>query len=324
MGDLLERVKRRLFLSHLMPFIGNHFQATHRRIEQLERQIDLLREALGRVETRQTAAAAAAQLDSDPTGLRALEFRVYSQWGEDGIIQHLIRHVHVPRKLFVEFGVESYREANTRFLLTNDNWSGLVIDGSPQQVALIRKSRAYWLHNLKAVEAFVTRDNIDQLLTDNGVSGEIGLLSIDIDGMDWWVWEAIEAIRPAIVVVEYNYRFGPDEAVVVPYQAEFDRRKAHHSILYYGASLEALCRLGRRKGYAFVGAGSAGLNAFFVRRDLRPDDLPELSAQQGFVEGQFCEAHDADGNRIKMSNDEQRRLVLSLPLVRVGEDGVAQ
>lgn len=323
MGDLLDRVKRRLFLSHLVPYIGSEFRRTNDRVEQLERQLALVRQALGRIESRQIAAPPASG-GVAPADLHAAEFRVYSQWGEDGIIQHLLRHVSVPRKLFVEFGVESYREANTRFLLVNDNWSGLVIDGSPQQVALIRKSREYWLHNLKAVEAFVTRDNINQLLSDNGVSGEIGLLSIDIDGMDWWIWEAIDAIRPAIVVVEYNYRFGPDEAVVVPYDPAFDRRRAHHSLLYYGASLEALCRLARRKNYAFVGAGSAGLNAFFVRRDLKPDVLPELSARDGFVAAQFCEAHDAAGVRIKMSNEEQQRLVLSLPLVRVGEDGVPQ
>ena len=317
MGDLLDRVKRRLFLSHLMPFIGNEFRRTNTRIDQLERQLTLVREALGRIEARQTAHAA-------PGDLHAAQFRVHSQWGEDGILQHLLRHVNVPQKRFVEFGVESYREANTRFLLVNDNWSGLVIDGSPEQVALIRRSREYWLHDLDAVEAFVTRDNINGLLRDHGVTGDIGLLSIDIDGVDWWVWEAIEVVSPAIVVLEYNYRFGPHEAVTVPYAPDFDRRRAHHSLLYYGASLEALCRLGRRKGYAFVGAGSAGLNAFFVRRDLRPAELPERSAQEGFIEGRFCEAHDAGGTRIKMSNEDQRRLVLSLPLVRIAEDGVAQ
>lgn len=322
MGELLEKVKRRLFLSHLVPFIGEEFKKANRRLEQLERQIALVREAVGRVESRQVEAGG-ERGGIAPSDLAVAEFSVYSQWGEDGIIQHLLRHVTVPRRMFVEFGVESYREANTRFLLINDNWSGLVIDGSPEQVALIRKSREYWLYNLKAAEAFVTRENINELLTANGVSGPIGLLSIDIDGMDWWVWEAITAIEPAIVVIEYNYRFGPDESVIVPYDAAFDRRRAHHSILYYGASLEALCRLGRRKGYAFVGAGSAGLNAFFVRRDLKPEGLPELSAAQGYIEGQFCEAHDAAGVRIKMSNEEQRRLVFGLPLVRVGEDGFA-
>ena len=316
--DWAARVKRRLFLSHLVPYLSEEFRRQQRRVELLERRVRLMQEALGRIELRQLAGVAA---DGD---LDSHEFRVFSQWGEDGIIDFLCRRVPVTRKLFVEFGVENYEESNTRFLLVNRNWSGLVIDGDPAQVDQIRASRLHWLYDLRPVAAFVTRDNINQVLSDHGATGDIGLLSIDIDGMDWWVWEAIEVARPAIVVVEYNYRFGPDESVVVPYAADFDRRKAHPSILYYGASLTALSRLGRRKGYALVGCGSAGLNAFFVRRDLRPESIPERSPGEAFVEGRFCEAHDDDGRRIRMDNAAQRRLVLGMPLVRVDGDGVAR
>ncbi len=125
------------------------------------------------------------------------------------------------------------------------------------------------------------------------------------------------------MVVEYNHRFGSDVAVTVPYKADFDRRAAHHSICYYGASLAAFERLGRRKGYDLVGCGSAGLNAFFVRSDLRPDALPQLTAQQAFVEGQFCEMHDEQGQRIKTSNAQQREMIMALPLVEIAEDGTA-
>jgi len=290
--------------------IREEFWRIQGRFGELEHRLTRMQEALGRIEARQVAQQGSVQLQER-------EFRVFSQWGEDGIIQYLCDVVPIPRKIFVEFGVESYHEANTRFLLVNDNWAGLVIDGDSAQVARIRQQPEYWLHNLKAVNAFITRDNINQILSDNGITGQIGLLSIDIDGMDYWIWEAIDVVDPAIVVVEYNYRFGPHEAVTVPYQPDFDRRAAHHSILYYGASLKALCELADRKGYAFVGCGSAGLNAFFVRRDLKPEMLPERSPEEGFVQGQFDEAHTESGERIKMSREEETRLVFSLPLVHL-------
>ena len=308
-----KRLKDRLVLP---TYVVDKFQELDRQLWVMDRRLRYLQEALGRVESRQLGAAPGE-------GLQAREFRVYSQWGEDGIIDHLVQRVRVPRKLFVEFGVEGYDEANTRFLMVNHNWAGLIIDGSEWGISHVRQSQEYWLHNLKAVQAFVTAENINGILAEHGVTGEIGLLSIDIDGMDYWVWRAIDVVSPAIVVVEYNHRFGPERAVTVPYDATFDRRSAHHSILYYGASLAALVQLGAEKGYDFVGCGSAGVNAFFVRRDLRPPDVPALTARDGFVAGQFSEAHDAEGRRVKTTPEEEARLVRALPLVEL-RDGAGR
>lgn len=307
----LARVRTRLFVPWV---VRDGLERTQRGLDDLDRRVRSLQEAIGRIEARQTAWTA------DPA-LEANEFRVFSQWGEDGIIQHLVRHVPIPRDLCVEIGVETYEEANTRFLVARDNWTAVLVDGSEWCIERIRSSRFYWLHDLRAIHAFVTRENVNDVLRDAGLSGEIGLLSIDIDGMDFWVWEAIDAVSPAIVVIEYNHRFGPDASVTVPYRPDFDRREAHPSILYYGASLRALCRLGERKGYAFVGAGSAGLNAFFVRRDLLPESLPIRTPDDGFVAGRFSEAHDDAGERVRLSPEEERRLVESLPLVEVGPAG---
>ncbi len=269
-----------------------------------------MQEAIGRIEARQLAALGA-------NGLAANEFQVHSQWGEDGILQHLLRQVPVARKVFVEFGVEDYTEANTRFLLTQNNWSGLVLDGGAANIATIKKDPIYWRHNLKAVEAFITRENINGLLNENGMSGEIGLLSIDVDGNDYWIWEAIDAVNPALVVVEYNARFGGERAVTVPYDAAFVRGAAHYSMIYYGASLAALVALGQRKGYAFVGANSAGNNAFFVRRDLKPDTLRELTAGEGYMPCQFRETRNENGRLAFLSAAEETALLDGLPLVEV-------
>jgi hypothetical protein len=253
----------------------------------------------------------------DAIPLADAEFRVFSQWGEDGIIQFLISRVSVPARTFVEFGTQDYRESNTRFLLLHDNWRGLVIDGSERDVGLIRADSIFWRHDLEAVCAFVTRDNINSLIARRFPDAEIGLLSIDIDGNDFWVWRAIEA-RPSIVVCEYNSVFGNRLAVTVPYRADFQRTAAHFSNLYFGASLPALCRLAEDKGYAFAGSNSAGNNAFFVRRD-RLGRLPALNARQGYVESRFRESRDAQGRLTYLAGIERLRTIADLPLVDLAD-----
>lgn len=276
----------------------------------LQNRIEYIQEALGRVESRQlTENKRAATADN--------EFRVFSQWGEDGIIQFLLRHIKIENKIFVEFGVEDYTEANTRFLLVNDNWNGLVLDSDSENIARLKNSRIYWQYNLKAVQAFVTKDNINDILKANGVEGEIGLLSIDIDGNDFWVWQAIEVINPVIVIIEYNHRFGKDVAVTVPYEESFDRRKSPQPWIYFGASLRALCLLAERKGYTFVGCNSHGVNAFFVRKDKKPYEIREVSTEEGFREGKFSESRDENGLMIKTQPEEDQRLILKLPLTNV-------
>jgi len=279
-------------------------------LDQIDARLKRMQEALGRIESRQLSPAA-------PQSLQSYEFQVYSQYGEDGILQRLIRAVQVPRKVFVEFGVEDYSEANTRFLLSNENWAGLVIDGSAANISRIAADPVYWRHNLKAVHAFVTRENINDLLRQNGLTGDIGLLSIDIDGNDYWVWEAIDAVKPGIVVAEYNWRFGPERRVTVPYDAAFVRQRAHYSMVYYGASLAALEALGSRKGFDLVGCSSAGNNAFFVRRELRPAELRAVTARDAFRAGSFREARLPSGALASLAPSDEINLLADLPLVEV-------
>ena len=284
------------------------------KIKQQQNKITLilhkLQETLGRIE--------AIQLQTlNSKSIRDNEFRAFSQWGEDGIIQFLIRNIPIDRKIFVEFGVQNYTESNTRFLLINNNWSGLVIDGGSEEIAYVKNDPIYWQYNLKAVNSFITKDNINQILSDNGIQGEIGLLSVDIDGNDYWVWQAIDCINPAIVVSEYNFRFGANKAVTVPYDAGFIRTKAHYSNIYYGASLKALCILADRKGYTFVGCNSAGNNAFFLRKDLKPDAINEITVEEGYVRGQFRESRDEKGNLLYLSLEEEQKILNSLPLVEI-------
>jgi len=277
---------------------------------EIREALHRIQEALGRVENRQLMHA---RHDS----LREYEFRVFSQWGEDGIIQFLIKNAAIQRNAFVEFGVENYVESNTRFLLVNNNWSGLVMDANENHIRYIKEDPIYWKYNLKAVCEFVHRENINPILAGNGMDGDIGLLSIDVDGNDYWIWEAIDVATPGIVVIEYNHRFGLERAVTVPYDRDFLRKKAHYSTIYYGASLRALCLLGNRKGYAFVGCNSAGNNAFFVRKDIKPYCIKEVTVEDGFVAGRFRESRDKNKRLLYLSGEEEREILSSLPLQEV-------
>ncbi len=205
--------------------------------------------------------------------LREVEFQVFSQFGDDGIIQYLTQGLGITDRTFVEIGVENYTESQTRFLLVKDKWSGLVVDGSPENVAYIHADPISMLFNLRARQAFITAENINDEISGGGVSGRIGLLSIDIDGMDYWVWKAVSVVDPAIVVIEYNSLLGPDRAIVAPYDPKFSRYRPEPSRMFYGASLGALKQLAGEKGYVFVGCNSNGNNAYFVRAEYAATPL---------------------------------------------------
>jgi hypothetical protein len=266
-------------------------------------------EAIARVESR--------QLEARHGTLAEHEFRVYSHAGEDGIIQYLIRRISVSTRTFVEFGVEDYREANTRFLLTNNHWAGLVLDGSEANIKKIKSDPLYWNSDLRAVQAFVTRDNINELLEANHMSGDLGLLSIDVDGNDYWIFDAVHAASPSIAVIEYNHRFGPERAVTIPYDPAHVRRQTDLSWLFSGASLKAIVLAAQRKGLAFVGCNTFGNNAFFLRRDLLPSWLPPLSAEDGFVAGRFRESVILEGRLIVPGPEDERSMLEDVELVTV-------
>jgi hypothetical protein len=242
------------------------------------------------------------------------EYQVFSQWGEDGIIDWLISRLPGINHSFVEFGVQNYRESNTRFLLMSRNWRGLVIDGSEKNIADIRAQDIYWRHEISAKCAFIDRNNINELIAEAAFGDEVGLLSIDIDGNDYWVWQAIEVVSPAIVVCEYNAVLGDRLPLTIPYEADFYRTRAHHSNLYFGASIRALIQLGESKGYVFVGTTSTGCNAFFVRRDLASNITSELDKIVAYPSS-VREARDASGRLTYIGGEERQKLIGHLPFV---------
>jgi hypothetical protein len=217
--------------------------------------------------------------NADPKRLLRYGFKVYSQADEDGIIQEIFRRIGTTNRTFIEFGVEAGLECCTAKLLL-DGWNGLWIEGSPTYVAGVRTNARAYLEggHLKVIEGLVTAENINRLIASAGLGGEIDLLSIDIDNNDYWVWKAIDAVKPRVVVIEYNPTLRPPLSLVVPYRpdAQWDGTN------YFGASLEALVRLARTKDYRIVGCNISGGNAFFVRNDL---------GQGAFLEPATAEEH---------------------------------
>lgn len=248
-----------------------------------------------------------------PVPIEETEFKVFSQWGDDGIIQYLISYLNIQNKIFVEFGVEDYTESNTRFLLFNNNWRGLVLDGSESNIEKIRSSYYFWKYDLKTKAAFITAENVNKVISNEGLSGEIGLLHIDIDGNDYWVWKALNIVEPIIMIVEYNSVFGAERPITIPYRDDFSWTEAHYSNLYFGASIVSLFDLAQEKGYAFIGCNTAGNNAYFVKRKyLR--DLKPLTIEEGFVESKFRQSRDEKGRLNYLGRTEQNKILKGLPV----------
>jgi hypothetical protein len=272
----------------------------------LKKEIEKIRLAIGKQETRTIR-------NSTFHSIQEAEFRVYSQFGDDGIIQYLINKVATPNKIFIELGVGDYSESNTRFLLVNDNWQGKIVNSGTEHIDFIHSKELgdfYYRYNITAISTFIDKTNVNSLIKDMNVPTDIGILSIDLDGVDYWIWEAITTLSPRIVIMEYNSHFGDKYAFTVPYKKDFDRTHEHYSNLYFGASLPAICLLARKKGYQFVGSNSAGVNAYFVRQDVA-GKLPKLTAKKGYVKNLYRDSKDEKGNFTYIERHEERRKLIA-------------
>jgi hypothetical protein len=196
------------------------------------------------------------------------EYQVFSQFGEDGIIQEIFNRIGTTNKYFIEFGVEYGLESNTTNLLYKD-WKGLWIEGSKKYYDIINTKFSDLIGSgqLTVKNEFITAENIESIFKAGGAPAELDLLSIDIDYNDYYVWKAITNYNPRVVILEYNATFRPDTHFVVKYNATrwWDKTS------FFGASLLAYQLLAEEKGYYLVGCSFAGTNAFFVRKDLVGD-----------------------------------------------------
>jgi hypothetical protein len=251
--------------------------------------------ALGELVRRHGRGSAPAP--SPEESLTRYEHRVFSQNGEDGVLSELLRRVGVVNHWFVEFGIEMGVEGNCVFLADVMGWSGLFLES--QRDAFKELHRKYSANPAVHTKcALVRPDNIEQLFAEASVPTEPDVLSIDVDGNDYWIWQALTTYSPRIVVIEYNAQWPLHGRWVQPY----DPDRAWQGTDNYGASLGALHSLGMEKGYRLVHTELTGVNAFFVRADLEavlpaPEVVP-LRSPNYFLSGTGHSAHPEPAPRI--------------------------
>jgi len=216
----------------------------------------------------------------NPARLSETGYRVFSQFEEDGKLLFIFAVIGMGNKTFVEIGADDGINSNAANLYFNFGWRGLFIDGNCTSIA--RGKRFYdryphpWFFKPAFTCSKVNRENVNELIRAQGIEGEVGLLSIDIDGNDYWIWDAITTISPRVVIIETHVEFGLRN-IVVPYDPKYSYPGKHP--VYHGASPTAMTNLARRKGYRLVGANELGFNFIFVRNGLGEEYLPEVSVE---------------------------------------------
>lgn len=207
-------------------------------------------------------------------------FRVFSQFEEDGLLLYVFSAIGMTNKTFVEIGSDDGINSNCANLAYHFKWDGLFIDGNKSAIErgerFYRKNPHPWGSKPKFEHSLVKRENINSLIKEAGFQDEIGLLSIDIDGNDYWIWDAIEVIEPQVVIIETHIEFGFHN-IVVPYDPDYFYPGKHP--VYHGASPIAMNKLANKKGYRLVGANELGFNFIFVKNNLATETLPEVSVE---------------------------------------------
>jgi hypothetical protein len=221
-----------------------------------------------------------------------IEFRCYSQNGEDGLLLYLFSLIGTTDKRAVEICAGDGIECNSANLIINHGFRGLLFDGDAEA---IRKGEEFYtlcrdtfIYPPTLVSAWITAENVNALLVERGFVGDIDLLSLDMDGVDWWVWKALTVVRPRVLILEFNPTWGPHLSVTIPYKPDFqtDYKKEPW---YQGASLTAFTKLSRDKGYRLIGLQRLGSNAVFLRADVGTELFPEVSPAECFQRNlRFC------------------------------------
>ena len=204
------------------------------------------------------------QYYSEIKNLSDADYKVFSQTGEDGIIDYLLYSLNIKVPKFVEIGVGDYRESNTRYIFQKNCSRGLIVDKNKNLEKKVSKIVKLWKGDLTIIETAVTSENILHILNSNDFDNNLDVFSLDVDGIDYWILEVLPEKQSKIVILEYNSTFGPNLEVTIPNLNDFDRKKYHYSSLCYGASLKALVKLMNQRKYIFVGSNIACFNAFFV------------------------------------------------------------
>ena len=241
----------------------------------------------------------------DVEDLIETEVKIFSQNGEDGIIDYLIQKLKVDKKNFIEIGVGNYRESNTRFLYNSHHPKGLIIDYIDDMKSEVKKHVNFWKGDLRICNQKIDSENILDLLNKN-CDYEIDLFSIDIDSIDYWIIKKLKNNISKIFIAEYNPVFGAELEVTVPNISGFDRTKYHYSNLCYGISLKALINLMDQKGYYFIGSNIQKINAFFISKEFKKEVFfknIKIKSLDNYTDSNIRDSRDVNNNLNYLSGD---------------------
>ena len=244
----------------------------------------------------------------DVRNLNQVEYKVFSQNGEDGIIDFLLNQLNIQNPKFLEIGVGNYKESNTRYIFMKSPNKGMIIDNVKNLKQEVSKHVKLWKGDLTIIEETITSDNICDILRINNFQNDLDLFSLDIDGIDYWVMKELPDNLSKIVITEYNATFGANLEITVPNISNFNRTKYHYSNLCYGMSLRAIINLMKRKNYTFIGANKACNNAFFINKsevDKLNIDLPDPNNLEKYTQSNILESRSNSG-RLTFLSDKQK------------------
>ena len=251
-----------------------------------------------------------------------LDYKVFSQAGEDGIIDYLLYSLNIKKPKFIEIGVGDYRESNTRFVYERSSCKGLIVDVIENLEQKVKGNINFWKGDLKVVEKEIDSENIIETLNENNFSKDIDLFSLDIDGIDYWVLEKLPNEFSKIIVVEYNAIFGDKLMVSVPNIKGFQRYKYHYSYLCFGASLKALINLLNKKGYIFLGTNLLRTNAFFVLKKFKDKinlDLSNTNQLNKHVDSHIRESRNKKGGLNYLSGKNRLKEIENCEVVDLSD-----
>ena len=255
------------------------------------------------------------------TSINDAEFKVFSQNGEDGIIDFLLNRASIENPRFVEIGTEDYNEANTRFIYESSNAKGMIIDDS-LNLKELSKEIDLWKGRIIALKEKVGSENIKLILEKNKFLDNIDLFSLDIDGIDYWILKELPEKISKIFVAEFNPVFGPNLEITTPNIKNFNRTKYHYSNLCWGMSLKALINMMNYKGFIFLGVNQLKNNAFFIVDDLKDNFLNIINNLnqnnlENFTNHEFMESRDKNGDLTYLDKKKQIDIIKDCEVINL-------
>jgi hypothetical protein len=285
MRNILKRIRRKLFgdlITSNLAVISHELRSLEQRMQSyIKQEIDT---GVSKIAQRHLYNFYQFSISNGHKhDLRDTGFRCFSQFEEDGKLLYIFAAIGMKNRSFVDLGAWNGINSNCTNLALNFGWSGLFVEGNEERVnegrCFYQEQPETWVCPPAFENSFITRGNVNKLIEKHGISGEIDFLSLDIDGNDYWVWEALEIVRPRVVLIETNILFGM-KSVTIPYSENF--RLSSDNPSFHGASVSALFKLGKRKGYKLIGSSRNGINLFFVLEEETKDLFREVTPEEIF------------------------------------------